>query len=267
MSKQIAILLPHFNNCEGLNLTLNSLLLESEYFTVFVLDDGSIDKFKVDEVVESFKDKLDIIFRKNTYNLGITKTLNTGLELIIKTNNYKYIARLDAGDRCLKNRFKYQKQFLDANPEFGLVSSWVRFVDVNRNKVYDFKPPLDHINLSKIIHIYNPFIHPAVMMRIETIKQFGYYPNEFPALEDHAYFFNFTKYSLTQVIDKFLLEYEINPKGISAKKRNIQTRSRIKLLFHEFKFGLYPIIGIFRAFITYILPQRLLTLFKRKLYK
>ena len=49
-------------------------------------------------------------------NKGITHALNIALDFA-KKNNYKYIARLDAGDICYKNKFSKQMNlFLHRKP-------------------------------------------------------------------------------------------------------------------------------------------------------
>ncbi|WP_298236878.1 glycosyltransferase [uncultured Algibacter sp.] len=267
MNRQIAVLLPHYNNQVGLQLTLNSLLSESEEFTVFVFDDGSDEVDKTDEIIKNFRDQLDIRFIKNAENIGIAKTLNKGLKFIIELNQYEFIARIDAGDVNLNDRFKHQKQaFLNDN-DLGLVASWVRFVDMERKKLFEFKPPSSHNDLKEVIHLYNPFVHPSVMYRCELVSKLGYYPENYPALEDHAFFFKIKKTYTTKVLENILLEYEVNPESISTKNRHKQTKSRIKLFLNEYKFGFYTTLGLFRAILTHILPQKLLILMKRFLYK
>lgn len=267
MDKKIAVLLPHYNNHNGLKLTLDSLLNESQLLTLFLIDDGSDEVDSVESVVSDYNNKLDIRFIKNENNLGIVKTLNKGLKIILDLNKFDLIARIDAGDISLSNRFSKQKQMFLKDNDLGLVASWVRFVDVNRKRLFDFKPPTDHSKLKKVIHLYNPFVHPSVMCRTEVINKLGLYTEKYPCLEDHAYFIKIIRKYKTKVLDEILLEYEINPKGLSITNRKAQTKSRIKLLLAEYKFGFYPTIGLIRAVFTHIASQRLLILIKQYLYK
>ncbi|WP_242093021.1 glycosyltransferase [Aestuariivivens sediminicola] len=265
MTNRIAVLLPHYNNRSGLHLTLESLLRESENFTVFIVDDGSTDVSEVIKTIEFFSNDLEIVLIENEQNLGIVKSLNKGLKHILDLKTYDFIARLDAGDKCLDNRFKQQKDVLERNKDIALVGSWVRFVDMERQKLFDFKPPVDPDKLRRAIHSYNPFVHPSVMYSVELVKNIGFYPEGYPALEDHAYFFSALKSFKAVIISKILLEYEINPEGISSRDRKSQTKSRIKLLWKEYRFGIYPTVGLLRAFITYLLSPRVL-LKAKKLY-
>jgi len=266
MNNQIAVLLPHYNNPEGLRLTLNSLLKETAKFILYVFDDGSDDLEGVRFIINEFSSKIKIVLNTNSTNLGITKTLNEGLKYIRSLNKFAFIARLDAGDVCMNNRLELQVSFLIKNIDIGLVGSWVKFVNMDRKKEFEFRPPKKHSELKKIIHLYNPFVHPSVMFRIEVIDKVGLYPENYPALEDHAYFFEIMKHYKVSVIDNILLEYELNPKGVSFLKRKTQAYSRIKLLISQYKLEFYPTIGLLRAFLTYLLPQSLLNFFKKHVF-
>jgi hypothetical protein len=267
MNGQIAVLLPHYNNYSGLQLTLNSLLNESEEFIVFVFDDGSDEVNKTEEIIKYYGNQLDIRFIKNAENIGIAKTLNKGLKYIIELKEYDFIARIDAGDVSLNDRFKHQKQAFLNDKDLGLVASWVRFVDIERNKLFEFKPPTKHCKLKKDIFLYNPFVHSSAMYRLDSIIKVGFYSLNYPALEDHAYFFKIIKVFKTFNVQNVLMECEISKNGVSIRRRKEQTRSRIKLILDEYKFGFYPTLGLFRAILTHILPQKLLILMKRFLYK
>ncbi|WP_242085368.1 glycosyltransferase [Aestuariivivens sediminis] len=266
MDSRIAVLLPHYNNHVGLQLTLQSLIKETEGFTVFIIEDCSEDLMGVERIIKSFNHQLDIVLLINKMNLGIVKSLNRGLEHIIGLKSYDFIARLDAGDICLDNRFKQQKELLVNHKDIGLVGSWVRFVDMERNKLFDFKPPCHHDTLKKFIHKYNPFVHPSVMYKKEVIEKTGLYPLEYPALEDHAFFFKVLKSFKVFIIPKILLEYEVNPYGVSAKQRKLQTASRVKLFLKEYNFTIIATYGILRSLMTHVLPISILTLFKKKVF-
>lgn len=266
MEHQLAILLPHYNNIEGLTATLQSLLPETESFTLIVIDDGSTNQMEVDELIATFKSKLDITLIKQTKCLGVTAALNNGLSYILKQPHFKYIARLDAGDKCINNRFAKQVKALQANASLGLVSSYVTFVTVNNTFLFNFKPPTTHSKLQQAIYKYNPFIHPAVMYKAEVVKTIGLYPKNYPALEDHAYFFKVIKHFKTMVLPELLLEYEVNPNSISNLKRKQQTKSRIKLLKDNYNYTFTATLGLVRAFATSLIPKTILLYFKKTFF-
>ena len=266
MDNHIAVLLPHYNNCNGLKITLESLCHETETFTVFIIDDGSDDIDAVTQIINKFKNNFEINFKTNDLNKGITKTLNDGLKLIVEQKKFSLIARIDAGDLCLNDRFKHQKEFLNNNKDIALVGSWVKFVDEKRNQLFIFKSPSNPNKLKKDIYCYNPFIHPSIMFRAEILNKVGFYPEEYATLQDHAFFFKVIKYYKLSIVNQVLLEYEVNPNGISSIKRKSQAKNRIKLLLNEYKFELYPTVGLLRSFITYLMPQKILLFLKTNIF-
>ncbi|MEQ3664056.1 MULTISPECIES: glycosyltransferase [unclassified Olleya] len=266
MEHQLAILLPHYNNIEGLTATLHSLLTETEPFTLIIIDDGSNNQKQVDGVIASFKSKLDITLIKQTKCLGVTAALNNGLNYILNQPHFKYIARLDAGDKCINNRLAKQLLALQLDPKLGLVSSYVTFTAKDNSFLFNFKPPVTHSKLQEAIYKYNPFIHPAVMYKTEVVKIIGLYPENYPALEDHAYFFKVIKHFKTMVLPELLLEYEVNPNSISNLKRKQQTKSRIKLLKDNYNYTFTATLGLVRAFATSLIPKSILLYFKKTFF-
>jgi hypothetical protein len=108
------------------------------------------------------------------------------------------------------------------------------------------------------------FIHPSVMLRTRAIDTIGYYSVDFPAAEDYAYFFLFVKHYQTANIPQFLIDYEVNPHGISLQKRKRQIASRLKVILRHFDFSFYAFYGVVRNALIYILPYRLIEALKKR---
>lgn len=262
----IIILIPYYNAYEDLLKSLKSIS-EITQVDVLIVDDGSKEKLDIDKLKNEFTQIHELFLIKLQENKGIETALNTGLKWIQEHEQYKYIARLDAGDTCHSDRFKIQSKFLDENPNIYLVGSWVNFVDIHGNNLFVLKVPTQHDKIKTKLYVNNMFIHPAVMFRREVIDTIGYYPYDFPALEDHAYFFDIANKYQTANIPIPLIDYEVNPNSISSKKRTKQVKSRIKLIKKHFYFGFYPIYGLIRSYMVLLLPRNLLTKIKQYVYK
>src|SRR5438046_8231689 len=121
------LLIPCYNNFEGLALSLKTVFYQPHLFIIVIVDDGS--EIPISE--EAMKSKLDvnysIVVIRNAENKGITYSLNQGLEWIKKNAMVKYIARLDCNDLCTKDRFYKQTDYLDKHPEVGILGSWCVF--------------------------------------------------------------------------------------------------------------------------------------------
>ncbi len=261
----VILLIPHYNNIEGLQKSLGSIN-ETEAIDVLVVDDGSNEVPDLSELKQNFTNINEIFLIDLKQNKGIETALNTGLDWI-RTKKYKYIARLDAGDTCEINRFHIQKQYLQEHTDIYLIGSWVNFVDMEDNVLFTLKVPTEHQEIKKKMFFNNMFIHPSVMFRANVIEEIGLYPYDFPALEDHAYFFNMVNHYKTANIPKALINYEMNPESISNLKRKTQVKSRIRLIKKYFYFGYYPIAGLIRSYILFFFPRNILTKLKQVLYR
>ena len=258
-------MIPHYNNIEGLYKSLKSIN-EPDTLDVLIVDDGSEKRIDPIDLQEKFTNIHKIFLIQFSYNKGIETALNTGLEWI-KSRSYKYIARLDAGDTCEANRFHIQKDYMEHHPDIYLIGSWVNFVDTSGKLLFTLKVPTEDKEIQHKMFYNNMFIHPSVMFRVAVIDSIGLYPYNFPALEDHAFFFDITKKHKTANIPQALINYEMHPNSISNTKRKIQVKSRIKLIKKHFYFGYYPIVGLLRSYIVLFFPRNTLTKLKQILYR
>lgn len=260
------LIIPHFNNPNGLTASIASIGNDEE-LDVIIVDDGSI-KYKINEesILLNKKFKGNIIFKYCPENRGIEYVLNDGIDYALE-NGYRYISRLDCGDLCHKNRFKIQTNFLDNNPEIGLVGSHVNAVDENGYFLYPINVPIDKKEIENGMLLGAMFIHPTVMFRSDIINKVGKYPVNYKAAEDFAFFTNIIKHYKCANIDQVLVTIELNSKGISIKNRKIQTHSRIQILKHNYKFGLRSTYGVLRSYILYYMPYSIIQSIKKIVYK
>jgi hypothetical protein len=105
-----------------------------------------------------------------------------------------------------------------------------------------------------------------VHVQIGAVREIGLYPFGYAALEDYAYFFEFTKRYLTSNVPIVLIKYEVSSKAISTIKRRQQVKSRIKLILKNFYFGWYPIYGLVRNTLLFLLPRSVTTGAKKILW-
>jgi len=261
MKPDTCVLIPHYNNLDGLEKSLASIS-NIEPVDVLIVDDGSAIKPNIEELKQKFPqiNNINIIF--NQRNEGIEHALNKGLKYI-KNAGYKYVARLDCGDICFPMRFKIQKEYLDQHPDIYLIGSWVEFVDTKGKRLFFFKPPTSYDDIRKKMFINNMFIHPSVMFRVKVIEEVGLYPTNYKYAEDYYYFFKIIKKLKAVNINKILLRYEVNPKGLSITKRKQQLRSRLKIILDNFDYSFYAFYGLFRNLILYFLPYSLIKILKR----
>ena len=106
----------------------------------------------------------------NEVNLRLPTSLNKAISL----SSGKYIARMDADDICLPDRFEKQYKFMEENSDVALSSC--RFMTV-KNGVYmsgGAGGRCDFEALCAMLLVANPILHPGVIAKSEVMKKFNY---------------------------------------------------------------------------------------------
>jgi glycosyltransferase involved in cell wall biosynthesis len=263
---KVVLLIPHYNNMEGLKKSMQSIS-SSEELDVVIVDDGSLVE-KIDEALinEIFTAKGQIYFLYLKTNKGIERALNFGLQYIVQKDHYDFVARLDCGDLCLNNRFEKQIKFMEQYPEIQLLGTNVEAWDVQGNYLYTLNMPNTHKVLKRKMYLNCMFIHPSVMIRIKTLIEVGFYPENYQSAEDYALFFKIIKRFQSANLPESLVAIEINPKGISSTSRKIQVKNRIRIIKENFYFGFYPIYGLLRSYILLYTPSSAIQELKKIVY-
>ncbi len=257
-ASKIALLIPCYNNQNGLNASLNQL--PSEYpIDVVVVDDGS----KVPLVAPTPKPPHKIVLLRMEENQGITAALNHGLTWILQ-NDYRYIARLDAGDIALPSRFLNQVQFLESNQDHALVGGQVRFVDGSNAEAFRDHFPTSNREIQKELHCRNCIIHPAVMFRVDSIRRLGLYSLQYDAAEDYELFLRIAKAYKVANLSTVVVQCQVSPVGISMSKRRIQLWSRLRLILRYFNpSNSRSYYGILKSLVLLLMPNSIYWILKK----
>jgi len=261
----LCVLIPHYNAFADLKASLASIS-PNENIDVLIVDDGSQVSPKLEEIKPFFAGKGTIHLLVLDKNGGIENALNKGLEYIIKSQ-YEFVARLDAGDICAPDRFAKQQEFLVKNKDILLVGSWVTYVSADKSLIFQRKFPTNYKEIRKVMYYENVLIHPAVAFRTSVVSKVGFYPTNFPACEDYAWFMSICENGKVANIPEFLLEYVLSPGSISHRKRTAQTISKFRIVCKHFRFRTYCIYGLFKFGLLIILPYSLVKKIKAILYK
>lgn len=264
--KDFILLIPHFNNPEGLITSLKSINYPTDKFEVLIVDDGSktpLNEQSLRAALPNMPVKVVLL----PVNVGVAKALNAGLKEIHKRSDYKYIARLDCGDTCNPERFIKQVKFMDEHPEIYLLGTWCSFTDSITHKSYIYKTQTEHKQIIKEMHFKCSFIHPTVMLRREVMDTIGYYPENYPYTEDYAYFWKIIRQHKCALLPEVLVDIETNTNTISAANYKKQALSRAKIIK---TFGTNPLLtfeGTLLAYIRLLVPYSIVSKAKKLLFR
>jgi glycosyltransferase involved in cell wall biosynthesis len=176
----VSVLLPVHNGGDLLDESIHSILAQTfADFELLIIDDGSTDDSY--RRAANFKDPRIRILRNET-NIGLTRSLNRGLA----EAHGEYVARQDADDISMPNRFAAQVQYLRAHLDVVLVGTSAVRINPNGTMIGTNDMPVTHEAIRWASLVDNPFLHTSVMFRRSAVQQYDGYDVQYEVCQDYA---------------------------------------------------------------------------------
>lgn len=221
----VSVVMPVYNGELYLENAINSVLNQTfANFEFIIINDGSKDNSE--EIILNYTDSRIKYYKQE--NQGIGAALRFGCTHA----KGKYIARMDADDICMVNRFEYQVGFLEKNKSYVLVSSAVIYIDENGTTLGRSYPYSSNIAIKNVLKHDSPICHPAVMMRKEAYDSAGGYLDLQP-LEDWFLWTRIFLFGRLKNITTPLLKYRIHTLSITSGISDNDRSSLRKYLFEK----------------------------------
>lgn len=224
MLPKVSVLTSVYNGLPYLRESIDSILKQTYTdFEFIIIDDCSTDEsWKVlTEYAE--KDKRIRLF-KNEENLGLTKSLNKGLKLA----QGKYIARQDADDISLPERFEKEFVILEEDPDIILVSCIIESMDSQGQHQHLLKRDCESELIPWCLLFYN-YIggHSQVLFRREQVLELGGYDEQYRYAQDYELWTRLSEIGKLFILPEVLLKYRVHSETISAKGQSKQEESSL----------------------------------------
>lgn len=175
MQNNLAVIMSLYKNdrLEFVKLAVESILSQTyNDFDFYVQYDGPI-RLEVDEFLSGLDDKR-VKIQKRAENKGLAQSLNDLLAIVMPMD-YKYIARMDADDISLPERFEKQMEYFEAHPELECLGTWAIEITSNGEEYYRKQMPESNEACLDLFRKRDPMIHPTVMFRKSYIEKAGVY--------------------------------------------------------------------------------------------
>lgn len=200
----ISVILPVYNAQDTIGEAIQSIINQTYTdWELLVINDGSTDNTR--SVILSFDDPR-IKYIENDGNKQLIYSLNRGLELA----SGKYIARMDADDISLPERFACQVRYMDSHPEIIVCGTYMqKFGNRVVPDIISFYSNNDDIKNN--ILTFPPFGHPSVMIRKSVLDKTGIkYDYNYKCAEDLKLWIDLLPYGNYANIPQVLLRYRIS---------------------------------------------------------
>jgi glycosyltransferase involved in cell wall biosynthesis len=200
---------------EAVSSILNQTLTDFEFI---VIDDGSKDSTL--SILQSFNDpRLKIVSRPNK---GLTPTLNEGLSLA----QGEFVARMDADDVSMPDRFEKQVKFLREHPDVVCVGSRVTTIDPYGSPLQVTDHKLSHVEIEADLlkGIGWSIVHPAAMMRRDAVMKVGGYREQFKTSQDLDLWLRLSEVGKLANLPEPLVQYRQHFESVANTKADEQWR-------------------------------------------
>lgn len=234
---KVSVLLPVYNAQNFVAGAIDSILSQSYTdFEFIIINDGSTDKSE--EIIKKYTDPR-IRYYSNDGNQGLIYTLNRGINLA----QGKYIARMDADDISVSERFSEQVLIMEQNPDIVVCGAQIiKFGQKKRRKIVrDIRKYEQNSVDNKQRLIFDPcFAHPVTMIRKSVLEDNNiYYDKEYLCAEDFKMWIDLSKCGEFYNIQKFLLYYRQSDSQITTGNNPMQLTiaKKCRRLFIERNFS------------------------------
>ncbi|MBN3808145.1 MULTISPECIES: glycosyltransferase [Paraburkholderia] len=218
----VALLMPAYNGQADVERTLASFAEDAPIYAL-VIDDGS-----TPPIVAPSVPGMEIEVLRMPKNGGIERALQAGIEALA-ARDFRYAARIDAGDLAVPHRLAKQRARMEAEPELAALGTWTQVVNRAGEPLFMLRPPADARALRRTRMLRSPLVHPSVMLRVDAVLAVGNYRVQYPAAEDLDLFLRLMERYDCANLPELGLYYELNEGGISATKRRRQIVSTLRL--------------------------------------
>jgi glycosyltransferase involved in cell wall biosynthesis len=224
----ISVLMPVYNADRYLAVAVESVLAQTfGDFEFIIVDDGSTDgSLAVLRRFEADDPRVRVVSRENR---GLVASLNQMIGLA----RGEFLARMDADDLCLPDRFLRQVDFLRRNPDHIAVGCRALLIDPDGAPIRPFAEQTSHeeIDAAHLRGEGGAIVHPAAMIRRRGMEAIGGYdPGMWPS-EDLDMFLRIAEHGRLANLPETLFQYRrhASATGYTASREQAEACRRAAL--------------------------------------
>jgi len=196
--------MPVYNAEKYIKEAVDSILNQTfSDFEFIIINDGSTDGSLA--LLEDYAEKDDRIRLISRENKGLVATLNEGLALA----KAPLIARMDADDISMPERFEKQVDYLSKNSNCVLLGSRVKIIDEDGDELCEMGDyySSEELDAGLLAGKGQLIYHPSIMVRKSVVDLLGGYRDIYPQVEDLDLFLRISEVGEIQNLREPLLKY------------------------------------------------------------
>jgi glycosyltransferase involved in cell wall biosynthesis len=220
----VSIIVPTYNSSAYIYETIDSLLAQTfKDYEIIIVDDGSTDDTQ--EKLKIYGDKIKYIYQSNQ---GPSVARNNGITLAVG----KYIAFLDSDDLWLSEKLELQVNFMENNPDYGLVSCDALAFKDNQIIVQSMSKerPLKSGWVLEDLLKENFLNTNNVLIRRDVFNTLGMFDINIVFSEDYEMWLRIAEKYMIGYVDLILTKYRLHSTNRSEVNKEKQYESHSKIV-------------------------------------
>jgi glycosyltransferase involved in cell wall biosynthesis len=218
----ISVVMSVYNGKKYLAEAIESILNQTyKNFELIIVNDGSKDNSI--EIIKSYMNQDNRIVLIDRENKGLPYSLNEGISIA----KGEYIARMDADDISLPERFEKQIDFMQKNKLDVCGSHIKRFRDNKKERI--IKNPVTNEDIRFSLLFFSSLAHPTVMFKKEVFDKVKYHI-DYKVAQDYQLWCDIANANLKMGnISEVLLNYREHEAQASIEKSKKQQDTAQKI--------------------------------------
>jgi glycosyltransferase involved in cell wall biosynthesis len=209
----VSVIMSIYNEpADWLCKSIDSILDQTFSYFEFIIINDKPGREESLLLLEAYRKKDSrVVVIANEENIGLTKSLNKG----IKTAKGKYIARMDADDIALPDRFEKQIAVMEQNP--NIIVCGGKFEIFGSGREYRFEFPEKSEDIKALMIKQTCIGHPTVMIRKSVLTEHNIlYDESFVCTQDYKLWADLYNYGDFYNVQDTLLLYRISDTQASS---------------------------------------------------
>jgi glycosyltransferase involved in cell wall biosynthesis len=217
---RISVVLAVYNGAEGIEASIRSVLEQSvQDLELIVIDDGSTDgTAQILAGLQQVDSRIVVVRQQNS---GLSTALNSGIAMARGV----YIARQDADDVSLPERFERQAAWLDAHHAVAALGTAADIIDAGGGVVGSLAVCRGGRAVKRgLMALRNTPVHGSMMMRRAALEATGGYRDAFRAGQDYDLWLRLSARFEIDNLPDVLYQWRLSAEGVYATRRAMQLK-------------------------------------------
>ena len=225
----VSVIMSPYNRDDFLMEAVGSILKQTyKNFEFIIVVEFSNKQQTIVRRLETIKDpRIKIVANKT--KLGFSKSLNVALDMA----KGEYVARMDDDDISYPDRFQKQVDFLQKNPEIGILGTHAETF-MQRHDIWN-RYPIDPEYAAIELLRGTVLCHPTVMMRRCVLEKYHLRYNPDAFTEDFDFWARAVQYTKISNIPEILFGYRASGMNITVNQEINVHKSHLNVMRYQFR--------------------------------